>query len=63
MKFVRHVISHLDTWKKDKNRKPLIIRGARQVGKTTLIKAFAKKYEHHILLNLEKAADKRVFQM
>ena len=39
------------------NRKPLIVRGARQVGKTTLIKEFSKSYKHSILLNLEKPSD------
>src|SRR5690606_25393539 len=43
------------------NRKPLIIRGARQVGKTTLIQEFAKSYSHQIVLNLEKSQDARVF--
>ncbi|WP_394341005.1 AAA family ATPase [Pedobacter yulinensis] len=35
--------------------------GARQVGKTTLIKAFARRYKHAILLNLEKPGDRRFF--
>ncbi len=48
-------------WRVSKNRKPLILRGARQVGKTTLIKEFAKGYKHTILLNLEKEADASFF--
>lgn len=43
-------------------RKPLIVRGARQVGKTTLIKSFAESYENKILLNLEKKTDKKIFE-
>ena len=31
----RKIISKLENWKKSKNRKPLIINGARQVGKTS----------------------------
>ncbi len=42
-------------------RKPLIIRGARQVGKTTLIRDFAGTYAHAIVLNQEKPADRRYF--
>ncbi len=53
---------HLSAWKTSSNRKPLILRGARQVGKTTLIKQFAKKYNHFILLNLEKTADRHFFE-
>ena len=52
----------LDNWKIKDHRKPLILRGARQVGKTTLIQAFSKKYEHRILLNLERSADLGFFE-
>jgi predicted AAA+ superfamily ATPase len=48
-------------WKNSSNRKPLILRGARQVGKTTLIHEFAKSYKNRILLNLEIAEDRRFF--
>ena len=34
----REIIEDLIKWKKSKNRKPLIIHGARQVGKTYIIK-------------------------
>lgn len=47
----------LETWRNNPSRKPLIIRGARQVGKTTLIKEFARSYKHSIFLNLEKPSD------
>ncbi|TVZ26054.1 hypothetical protein JM83_1000 [Gillisia sp. Hel_I_86] len=62
MNFARHISFHLEEWKEETNRKPLVIRGARQVGKTTLVKDFAKKYEHSIFLNLEKVADRRLFE-
>lgn len=38
----RDAIEYLYKWKDNKNRKPLIIRGARQVGKTWLMKEFGK---------------------
>jgi predicted AAA+ superfamily ATPase len=53
---------YLNNWKADGDRKPLIIRGARQVGKTTLVKQFSGTYKHFILLNLEKPADLFYFQ-
>jgi len=62
MSFKRHISRELNKWKKSAFRKPLILRGARQVGKTTLIKQFALKYKHSILLNLEKEADKYFFE-
>ncbi len=58
----RIIYKNLQRWKDNPSRKPLIIRGARQVGKTTLIKSFAEKYEHSILLNLEKPSDKQIFE-
>jgi predicted AAA+ superfamily ATPase len=61
MKFKRHIYSALVAWKSNLNRKPLILRGARQVGKTTLVNEFAKTYSHHITLNLERAKDLRYF--
>ncbi len=57
----RTLESILEAWKKNPNRKPLILRGARQTGKTTLIKKFAKSYRHHIILNLEKSSDAAIF--
>lgn len=40
----RNKIEELVQWKNSKNRKPLIIRGARQVGKTWLMQEFGKSY-------------------
>ena len=42
--FERIVIEQLSAWKTDKNRKPLMIHGARQVGKTWALKHFGKNY-------------------
>lgn len=62
MNFKRHLSAQLIEWKKKANRKPLILRGARQVGKTTLIKEFAKTYKYQLYLNLEKKADSQYFE-
>ncbi|MEI6677081.1 MAG: AAA family ATPase [Mariniphaga sp.] len=59
--FERNLEKNLKIWKKSSGRKPLILRGARQVGKTTLIKKFAKSYQFSILLNLEKPTDAAYF--
>ena len=40
----RIIMGSLEKWLKRKNRKPLIIKGARQVGKTWLMKEFGRKY-------------------
>lgn len=62
MYFQRHIIKQLETWKSSINRKPLVLRGARQVGKTTLVKKFAEQYRQSIFLNLEKPADIAIFK-
>jgi predicted AAA+ superfamily ATPase len=50
----RHLIDNLLEWKMSKNRKPLIIQGARQVGKTWLMKEFGRKaFENVVYLNFE----------
>lgn len=61
MSFERHITPQLFEWKESADRKPLILRGARQVGKTTLVIDFAQTYKHKILLNLELPNDKRYF--
>lgn len=62
MDFKRNISDYLHEWKLNAGRKPLILRGARQVGKTTLIKQFAQNYTHSIILNLEKLSDTFYFQ-
>ncbi len=50
----RYAIKKLIAWKESKTRKPLIIRGARQVGKTWLMKEFGKsQYKKTIYINFE----------
>ncbi len=59
--FNRNAIEKLNEWKAKKNRKPLIIRGARQVGKTSLVNIFSKSFEHYIYLNLDIRSDLDLF--
>lgn len=50
----REIVSKLLEWKKLDNRKPLIVHGARQVGKTYIIKKFGKEnYDNLIYVNFE----------
>ncbi|GHT18183.1 ATPase [Bacteroidia bacterium] len=45
----RQFEEYLKKWKDSKNRKPLLLRGARQVGKTYLLKQFAQENFEHIV--------------
>lgn len=58
----RQILNELRKWRQRSNRKPLILRGARQVGKTTIVNEFAKEYDVFLKLNLEKNADKTLFE-
>jgi predicted AAA+ superfamily ATPase len=51
----RTKLAELITWKNSSARKPLIIRGARQVGKTWLMKEFGDtQYDQTVYVNFEK---------
>ena len=59
--YKREIIAQLRGWAGRKKRKPLVLRGARQVGKTTLVEEFGKEFDSFISLNLEKD-DAEVFR-
>jgi predicted AAA+ superfamily ATPase len=59
--FNRLINKELDIWLAKPDRKPLVLRGARQVGKTTVINQFAQQFEQYIYLNLEIKEDKEPF--
>jgi predicted AAA+ superfamily ATPase len=50
----RHIDKYLNEWKNSTSRKPLLIRGARQVGKTESIRHFAKQFDNFIEINFEE---------
>ncbi len=58
----RKLYSFLETWRQSDSRLPLILRGARQVGKTTLIDYFGETFDQYLYFNLEKQADKLLFE-
>lgn len=60
--FERHILAELQKWRGKDTRKPLIIRGARQVGKTTVVQQFSAEFKHFIYLNLELPGDRKPFE-
>lgn len=60
--FERSILKELQIWDQDNNRKPLIIRGARQVGKTTVVNLFAQEFDHYLYLDLEKREVAEIFE-
>ena len=62
MYYKRKIDEYLINWKSNPARKPLIIKGARQIGKTESIMHFARNnYENVIYINL--ALDKKYMQI
>ncbi len=57
----RKILLNLRQWKNNSSRKPLVLRGARQVGKTTAVEIFSKEFENYIYLNLELKGDRDIF--
>lgn len=57
----RKVEAELIRWKDSENRKPLILRGARQVGKTFVVNRFSQNFEHFIEINLERPRERELF--
>ncbi len=61
----RFILNKLIEWKSSLNRKPLILQGARQVGKTWIMKEFGKKYfDNYVYFNFDENNDlKDLFKM
>lgn len=52
----RFASDHLDAWLREPNRKPVVLRGARQVGKTWLVRDLAARHRLQLVeLNLERS--------
>ena len=60
--FQRRILTQLHAWKENKSRKPLVLRGARQTGKTSVVNMFAAEFDQYIYLNLEKTEDRTLFE-
>lgn len=59
----RTLLSHLEQWKDSKKRKPLLLRGARQVGKSWLVKELGKSFPNFVEINFESRPKlKKIFE-
>ncbi len=50
----RTIDNELNTWKSEINRKPILLRGARQVGKSSVVRNLAKQFNYFIELNFDE---------
>jgi predicted AAA+ superfamily ATPase len=61
--FKRHIDSHLEKWKNESNRKPLLLRGTRQTGKSSAVRNLAKKFDYFLKINFgEDKTAREVFE-
>lgn len=50
----RHIDTQLLAWRDDPHHKPLLVRGARQVGKSSAVRELGRHFRHFVEINLEK---------
>lgn len=61
--FKRKILEKLEEWENADRHKPLILRGARQVGKTTLVNEFGSHFENYLYFNMERNENVKLFEM
>jgi len=57
----RHIFSELQKWKVEPDRKVLLLRGARQVGKTYLIRELGKTFDQYLEVNFDEHPKVKTF--
>lgn len=60
--FERDITTQMRQWSAQTMHKPLVIRGARQVGKSTLVKEFGKEFDVYVEVNLDLSSDADIFR-
>ena len=60
----RNAMQDLVQWKNDEERKPMVLKGARQVGKTWIMKEFGRQYyENYVYFNFDEEEElKSIFE-
>ena len=59
--FERKIDSVLLSWAKESDRKPLLLRGARQVGKSTAVRNLGKSFKNYLEINFDDDKDIHIF--
>lgn len=60
--FRRSILDRFDEWIRSEHRKPMMVRGARQVGKTTAIRMFGESLPGFMELNMEAPGEGTIFR-
>ena len=59
--FNRLIGNKLEDWKNDSPHKPLLLRGARQVGKSSAVRNLGKKFDYFLEINFEEEKETHKF--
>ena len=57
--FNRMIDRYLTEWKNDDNHKPILLRGSRQVGKSSTVRNLAKQFDYFLEINFEEDKEAR----
>jgi len=57
--YKRKIDRDLDEWKSSVKHKPILLRGARQIGKSSAVRNLAKKFVHYVEINFEEDKEAR----
>jgi uncharacterized protein len=61
--YKRDIEEELLRWKNDNERQPLLIRGARQVGKSSVVRNFSSQFKSYVEVNFEQDSEvQRIFE-
>ena len=52
--FNRHIDRELEKWQKEQKHKPILLRGARQIGKSSAVRNLAKQFDYFLEINFEE---------
>jgi predicted AAA+ superfamily ATPase len=52
--YARYIDNELLAWSKDTDRKALLLRGARQIGKSSAVRQLAKSFKYYVEVNFEE---------
>jgi len=58
---IRTIYKELESWKNSENRKVILLRGARQVGKTYIVRELGKTFDHFLEVNFESEPEIKAF--
>ena len=54
--FYRKIVKEMERWAASQDHRPLVLRGARQVGKSTAVDLLSQQFDNYLSVNLERSS-------